>query len=96
MSVRLAKPSTPACSSKSANNTQFIGTPSAGADGDVSNFVVPGGITISYSGQDVRHANGGKLQRLGLQPAVSIAPSINGIRAGHDEVLEKAIAYLSK
>ena len=79
-----------------ANKTQFIGTPSAGANGDVTNFVVPGGVTINFSGHDVRHANGGKLQRLGLQPTVTVAPTIDGIRQGRDEVLEKAIEYLSK
>lgn len=81
---------------EAANKTEFIGTPSAGANGDVTNFVVPGGITIYFSGHDVRHANGGKLQRLGLQPSVTIAPTINGIRRGQDEVLEKAVEYLSK
>ena len=81
---------------EAANNTQFIGTPSAGADGDVTNFVVPGGIIIEFSGHDVRHANGGKLQRLGLQPALNVAPTIDGIRHGRDEVLEKAIEYVSK
>jgi C-terminal processing protease CtpA/Prc len=80
---------------EAANKTTFIGTPSAGAEGETSNFVLPGGITVTFSGQDVRHANAGKLQRLGLQPTVSVAPSINGIRHGRDEVLEKAVAYLS-
>ncbi|MBV9613105.1 MAG: hypothetical protein JO091_11570, partial [Acidobacteriaceae bacterium] len=81
---------------EAANKTEFIGTPSAGADGDVASFVVPGGITISFSGQDVRHATGGKLQRLGLQPAVNVAPTIAGLRKGRDEVLEKAVEYVSK
>ena len=80
---------------EAANKTDFIGTPSAGANGDVTDFLVPGGILISFSGHDVRHANGGPLQRLGLQPAVTVAPTIEGIRAGHDEVLEKAIEYLA-
>ncbi len=80
---------------EAANNTAFIGTPSAGADGETSNFVIPGGITITFSGQDVRHGNTGKLQRLGLQPAILAAPTVNGIRRGRDEVLEKAAEYLS-
>ncbi len=79
-----------------ANKTQFIGSPTAGANGDVSNFVVPGGITIGFSGHDVRLASGGKLQRLGLQPDVLAVPTLNGIRKGRDEVLEKAIEYLSQ
>ncbi|MBV8828258.1 MAG: hypothetical protein JO108_03425 [Acidobacteriaceae bacterium] len=79
---------------EAANKTEFIGSPSAGANGEISSFIVPGGITIAFSGQDVRHANGGPLQRLGLQPAVTVRPTVNGIRAGRDEVLEKAQAYL--
>jgi C-terminal processing protease CtpA/Prc len=80
---------------EAANNTAFIGTPSAGADGATSNFVLPGGLLVTFSGQDVRHGNTGKLQRLGLQPTVLVAPTINGIRNGKDEVLQKAIEYLS-
>jgi C-terminal processing protease CtpA/Prc len=80
---------------EAANNPAFIGTPSAGADGETSNFILPGGITATFSGQDVRHANAGKLQRLGLQPTASVSPSIAGIRHGRDEVLEKAVEYLS-
>ncbi|MBV9938492.1 MAG: hypothetical protein JO150_08315, partial [Acidobacteriaceae bacterium] len=79
-----------------ANRTESIGTPSAGADGDPSSFDVPGGITITFSGHDIRHPNGGALQRLGLQPAVTVTPTVGGIRAGRDEVLEAALQYLSK
>jgi len=80
---------------EAANNTAFVGTPSAGANGATSNFVTPGGITITFSGQDVRHANAGKLQRLGLQPTVLVAPTVNGTRRGRDEVLERAVEYLT-
>lgn len=80
---------------EAANNTAFIGSASAGAEGETTNFVLPGGITVTFSGQDVRHGNTGKLQRLGLQPAVAVAPTIKGVRARRDEVLEKAIEYLS-
>ncbi len=81
---------------EAANKTEFIGTPSAGANGDVTNFVIPGGITINFSGHDVRHGNGGALQRVGLQPSVVVAPTIQGIRHGRDEVLDRAIEYVSK
>jgi C-terminal processing protease CtpA/Prc len=81
---------------EAANKTTFIGSPSAGADGEVTSFVVPGGVTISFSSHDVRQVNGGKLQRLGLQPAVSVSPTIKGVRDSRDEVLEKALEYLAK
>jgi len=77
-----------------ANGTKFIGTPSNGANGDVTSFTVPGGIRISMTGHDVRHADGRQLQRVGLTPDIQVAPTIAGIAAGRDEVLERAIQYL--
>jgi C-terminal processing protease CtpA/Prc len=81
---------------EAANNTAFIGSASAGADGEVTRFFVPGGVLITFSSTDVRHANTGKLQRLGLQPNQLVLPTLAGIRAGRDEVLERAIEYLSR
>jgi C-terminal processing protease CtpA/Prc len=78
-----------------ANGTTFIGTPTAGANGDVTNYVVPGGLTIRFTGHDVRHADGRQLQRIGIQPDVVAAPTLAGLRAGRDEVLERALAYLN-
>jgi len=81
---------------EAANNTAFVGSASAGADGEIGSFVAPGGITITFSSTDVRHGNAGKLQRLGLQPADSVSPTVAGIRAGRDEVLERAIEYVAR
>jgi C-terminal processing protease CtpA/Prc len=80
---------------EAANGTKFIGSPTAGADGDTTNFTVPGGISITFSGHAVRHADGRQLQRVGLLPDVEVKPTIQGIREGRDEVLERAIEYLS-
>lgn len=80
---------------ESANKTAFVGSPSAGAISDETNFAIPGGIVIDLSGRDVRHANGGQLQRLGIQPTVAVTPTVDGIRQGKDEVLEKAIEFVS-
>ena len=79
---------------EAANGTKFIGSPTAGANGDVTNFVVPGGIRITFTGQSVRHADGRQLQRIGLVPDVAVAPTRAGIRAGKDEVLERAVEFL--
>ena len=80
---------------EAANKTEFIGSPTAGAHSVFTKLMIPGGVTISFSGEDIRHANGGKLQRLGLQPNVTVAPTLTGIRTGKDEVLEKALDYVS-
>ena len=80
---------------EAANKTEFIGAPSAGANSVLTNFTIPGGIAISLSGEDIRHANGGKLQRMGLQPNVSVVSTLTGIRTAKDEVLERALDHLS-
>jgi hypothetical protein len=51
---------------------------------------------MSFSGHSVRHADGRQLQRLGLQPHVAARPTIAGLRAGRDKVLEQAMRYLER
>ena len=72
----------------------FIGTPTAGANGDVTNSILPGNIKVSFSGHSVRHADGRQLQRVGIQPTIKVAPTIRGIIEGKDEILDAAINYL--
>ena len=79
---------------ESANGTIFIGSQTAGANGDVTNFQIPGNIILSFSGHDVRHIDGRQLQKIGLVPDLPVRPTIKGIREGKDEVLEKAIEYV--
>ena len=72
----------------------FIGTPTMGANGDVTTMVVPGNLTVSFSGHNVRHADGRQLQRIGIQPTVKVAPTIRGIAEGRDEILDAAVKFL--
>jgi C-terminal processing protease CtpA/Prc len=80
---------------EAANGTKFVGTPTSGANGDVTTFSIPGGITVSMTGHEVRHADGRPLQRVGLQPNVRVAPTIAGIAAGRDEVLDRAVQFIT-
>lgn len=79
---------------EAATDVTFIGMPTAGANGDVTRMVLPGGLGISFTGHSVRHADGRQLQRVGLQPQVRVAPTIAGVAAGRDEVLEAAVKFL--
>jgi C-terminal processing protease CtpA/Prc len=81
---------------KAANKTVFVGSPTAGANGDVTRFVIPGRMKLMFSGQAVRHVNGRQLQRVGLTPDVRVRPTLRGIRAGRDEVLERAIRWVEQ
>jgi C-terminal processing protease CtpA/Prc len=81
---------------ESATNVTFIGTPTAGANGDVTQMVLPGNLTVSFSGHNVRHADGRQLQRVGIQPTIRVEPTIRGLVDGRDEILEAAVKFLQK
>lgn len=81
---------------EAATDVTFVGTATQGANGDVTLMVLPGNLPISFSGHDIRHADGRQLQRLGIQPHVKAAPTIRGIIEGRDEILEAAVKYLQK
>lgn len=77
-----------------ATDVTFIGTPTAGANGDVTFMVLPGNLAVSFSGHNVRHADGRQLQRVGIQPTIKVAPTIRGLADGRDEILDAAIKFL--
>lgn len=80
---------------EAAGGTKFVGSNTAGANGDVTTIVLPGGISVWMTGHDVRHADGRQLQRIGLVPDVRVEPTIKGLREGRDEVLEAALRSLA-
>ncbi len=68
-----------------------VGSPTAGADGNISWVPLPGGYRTAFSGIGVYYPDGRETQRIGIVPDVVVHPSSEGIRAGRDEVLERAI-----
>jgi C-terminal processing protease CtpA/Prc len=81
---------------EAANGTKFVGTQTAGTNGDVTYFTLPGIASVRFSGHEVRHADGRQLQRIGLVPDLLAAPTLRGVREGRDEVLERGIEFLKR
>ncbi len=81
---------------EAATDVTFIGTPTAGANGDVTTMVLPGNLTVSFSGHDVRHADGRQLQRVGIQPTIRVERTLRGVIEGRDEILDAAVKFLQK
>lgn len=79
-----------------APNVKVIGSTTAGADGNVSQFNLPGGITTMISGLGVYYPDGKETQRVGIIPDIEVKPTIRGIKEGKDELLEKAIGIINK
>ncbi|TLV00299.1 S41 family peptidase [Dyadobacter luticola] len=77
-----------------APNITIIGSTTAAADGNVSPIVLPGNIRTGISGIGVYYPDGRETQQVGIVPNVEVKPTIAGIQAGRDELLEKAVQIL--
>jgi C-terminal processing protease CtpA/Prc len=76
---------------RSAPGAIVVGSTTAGADGNVSPFPLPGGLHTQISGVSVFYSDKTPTQQIGIVPNVKVTPTIAGIRAGRDEVLEEAL-----
>ncbi|MDO6434331.1 S41 family peptidase [Flavitalea sp. BT771] len=74
----------------------IVGQPTAGTNGNINPFTLPGGYRISWTGMLVKDHNGGKHHLKGITPDVPVQRTIQGIREGRDEFLEKAIGLAEK
>ena len=78
---------------QTAGNTTIIGSQTAGADGNVSQFDFKGFHTL-FSGIGVYYPDGRETQRIGIVPDIEVKPTIKGIQEGKDEVLDRALAFI--
>lgn len=69
-----------------------VGSTTAGADGNVSRIPLPGNVEGMISGIGVFYPDGRPTQRIGIVPDLVVTPTVAGIRAGRDEVLEAGVS----
>lgn len=81
---------------RSAPKAVVIGSTTAGADGNVSQLVLPGGIRTMISGIGVYYPDGRETQRIGILPDIEARPTIQGIKEKRDELLELAIKVINE
>ena len=79
---------------KTSANAILIGSPTSGTNGNMGSFVIPGNITLWLSVNYASNPDGKRTQRVGVQPDIYVRPTIKGIQAGKDEVLERAVKFL--
>ena len=70
-----------------------VGSTTSGADGNVSRIPLPGGVEGMISGIGVFYPDNTPTQRIGIVPDLVARPTIEGIRAGRDEVLEAGVSH---
>jgi hypothetical protein len=72
----------------------IVGGPTAGTNGNVNPFDLPGGYGVVWTGMQVLKHDGSRHHGVGILPTVPASRTLAGIREGRDELLEKAIALL--
>jgi len=72
----------------------IVGQPTAGTNGVINPFELPGGYSVWWTGMRVRKHDGSQHHLVGIRPDVRAERTIEGIRNGRDEVLEKALEVL--
>jgi C-terminal processing protease CtpA/Prc len=70
---------------------EIVGGPTAGTNGNINPFSLPGGYSIAWTGMKVLKRDGSRHHGVGIQPTLPVARTIAGVSAGRDELLLRAI-----
>ncbi|MYK47232.1 MAG: hypothetical protein F4029_13500 [Gammaproteobacteria bacterium] len=74
---------------------EIVGGPTAGTNGNINPFMLPGGYHVTWTGMRVLKHDGSQHHGVGIQPTVPVSRTVEGITAGRDELLERAVAVLT-
>lgn len=74
----------------------IVGQATAGTNGNVNPFHLPGGYKSSFTGMKVFKHDGSQLHGVGILPDIYVEKTIEGVRNGRDEYLEKALEVVKK
>jgi hypothetical protein len=73
----------------------IIGGATAGANGNVAQAALPGGFSMVFTGMRVTgHDGRAPFHLIGVVPDIALQPTLAGLRAGRDELLERALQVL--
>jgi len=75
---------------------EIVGEPTAGTNGNVNPFDLPGGYRISWTGMKVLKHDGSIHHGVGILPTIPVKPTAKGLAEGRDEVLEKALEVVAR
>ncbi|MFN8671305.1 MAG: S41 family peptidase [Candidatus Sericytochromatia bacterium] len=74
---------------------EILGQTTAGANGNVNPFTLPGNFDISWTGMKVLKHDNSNFHLLGVKPTIPVEKTIKGIIEGKDEYLDKAIEVIN-
>jgi len=73
---------------------EIVGGPTAGTNGNINLTDLPLGYGIWWTGMKVLKHDGSQHHGVGILPTVPVTRTIQGIREGRDEQLERALSTL--
>ena len=73
---------------------EIVGQPTAGTNGNVNPFELPGGFQVMWTGMRVVKHDGSQHHLIGIQPTVPVQRTIQGLIEGRDEFVEKALEII--
>lgn len=74
----------------------IIGQPTAGTNGNVNPFTLPGGYSISWTGMLVKNHDGSTHHIKGIVPDVPLERTLKGVAEGRDEFYEKGVQIIQQ
>ncbi len=72
---------------------KVIGSNTSGANGDIIRFKIAD-LDTCFTGLGAYYPDGRETQRIGIIPDIIVKPTVEGIKNGKDEVLERALLYI--
>jgi C-terminal processing protease CtpA/Prc len=81
---------------QAAPNVTVVGARTVGVTGAITTMSLPGGGTLRFTGELMTRPDGSQFFGIGILPAISATPTIRGLRAGRDEVLERGVQALRR
>lgn len=69
----------------------LVGSPTAGSDGPISTFVMPGAVYVRFTGDGFYFEDKKAIQNVGIKPNVNVSATKRGVELNIDELLQKAI-----
>ncbi len=72
----------------------IVGQPTAGTNGNVNPFDLPGGYSFWWTGMKVLKHDGSQHHLIGIQPTVPLERTLKAVREGRDEYIEKALELI--
>ncbi|HEX6083324.1 MAG TPA: hypothetical protein VF266_02285 [Thermoanaerobaculia bacterium] len=88
--IALVDERTPSGAALVLTGANLVGIAGTSAQGDLSHLVVPGNVTIRFTGSAIRNPDGASA----IEPHVVVARTIRGLAEGRDEILEAALAVV--